>query len=225
MPDYQKGKIYKIVSDSHPQDVYYGSTCQSLSCRMSGHRSEFKLEINRTCCNTIITYGDAKIFLVEKFPCDSKEELLQRERHYIENNKCINKRLPIISEEEKKKKNVTYNQAHKEESKQACIKYELSHKEERSARKRERVQCECGMTVSQHSLERHKTRQLHLDNMNGIVSPEHKDNFVTCECGARVASTSLQRHRKRQLHKNLMDDVLILRPEDMLSTENIVLII
>ena len=33
MPDYQKGKIYKIISNE-TDDVYIGSTTQSLSLRL-----------------------------------------------------------------------------------------------------------------------------------------------------------------------------------------------
>ena len=32
MPDYSKSKIYKLVSN-HTNDIYIGSTCQSLSMR------------------------------------------------------------------------------------------------------------------------------------------------------------------------------------------------
>lgn len=42
MPDYSKGKIYKIWSPSTGL-TYIGSTIQTLSNRLSGHRVKHKL--------------------------------------------------------------------------------------------------------------------------------------------------------------------------------------
>ena len=46
--------------------------------------------------------------IIEKYPCDTKKELLSRERYYIENNKCVNKLLPIVTQDEKNKYQITY---------------------------------------------------------------------------------------------------------------------
>ena len=85
MLDYQNGKIYKITSQQ-TDDVYYGSTTLTLKQRWSSHICKIKLK-----------YDDAKIELIELYPCSCKRELLIRERYYIENNKCINERLPSRS--------------------------------------------------------------------------------------------------------------------------------
>ena len=96
MPDYQQSKIYRIINDELPDLVYYGSTVQKLCYRMSHHRRKCN-----TCASAqLFTKGKAKIVLVENFPCECKEELLQRERYYIENNKCVNKIRPITSHAE-----------------------------------------------------------------------------------------------------------------------------
>jgi predicted GIY-YIG superfamily endonuclease len=44
MPDYQKGKIYKLWSPSKNL-VYYGSTTQSISQRLADHLKNFKTYI------------------------------------------------------------------------------------------------------------------------------------------------------------------------------------
>ncbi len=41
MPDYQKGKIYKLYSVSNEELVYYGSTIQPLNVRLSRHIREY----------------------------------------------------------------------------------------------------------------------------------------------------------------------------------------
>ena len=91
MNKYNKGKIYKITSPN-TEDVYYGSTILSLNKRFRTHKK----------CNSkkIIDAGDAKVELVENYPCESKQELLWRERYYIENFDCVNKMKPIVTKEE-----------------------------------------------------------------------------------------------------------------------------
>jgi len=95
--DYKNGKIYKIISDE-TDDVYYGSTCDLLSKRLSGHRGSYKSYLKgngaKSTSFDIVKFESSKIVLVEKFPCDDKTELFKRERHYIELNECVNKFIP-----------------------------------------------------------------------------------------------------------------------------------
>jgi hypothetical protein len=94
MPDYQKSKIYQIVSPSHPEvPPYYGSTTQTLSSRMSGHKRKYKAG-KGTTAKLILCYDDAIILLVENFPCKTKSELLKREGEIIKVSKCCNKLIP-----------------------------------------------------------------------------------------------------------------------------------
>ena len=88
--DYTNCKIYKIISYSHPELVYYGHTCQTLSQRMGTHRSKN----NRSSCKQIIEKGDAIILLVLNYPCDDKEQARAKEAEYIINNTCVNKNMP-----------------------------------------------------------------------------------------------------------------------------------
>ena len=104
MPDYSKAKIYCIRS-SQTEEVYYGSTCQPLNIRFSHHKSNLNQNITS---KQILQYEDAHIELIEEFPCNNKAELNIRERYYIENNICVNKRLPILSLQERNKSNRRY---------------------------------------------------------------------------------------------------------------------
>ena len=114
MPDYSKSKIYKIYSYEN-DDVYYGSTCDTLCRRMTGHRNSYKrYKEGKFCYITsfkILELTSAKIELVENFPCNSKEELLQREGFYIRNNNCINKYIP---DRTKNEYDIMYRESNKE---------------------------------------------------------------------------------------------------------------
>jgi len=111
---YKNGKIYRIVSPSHPELVYYGSTTQTLSQRMAGHRRSFKNEASGITSKKVLQYEDAMIILVENCPCNSKEELNKKEKEYIINNECVNKVVPFRTMEEAREVKQKYKQDNKE---------------------------------------------------------------------------------------------------------------
>ena len=130
MPDYQKGKIYKIV-DLNEEMIYFGSTCQQYLCqRMSTHRSSYK-KLNNYCSSHDIfdKYGveNCKILLIENYPCNSKEELLKKEGEYIRQLNCVNKTIPDRTLKEYKK---LYTTSHKNEKKQYDKIYREDNKDE-----------------------------------------------------------------------------------------------
>ena len=103
MPNYQLGKIYSIRS-YQTDEIYIGSTVNTLSRRMTGHRCDYKTGRNRTS-SEIIKYGDSYIELIELYPCNSKEELEREEGKYIRSMECINKCIPGRTRKEYDKDN------------------------------------------------------------------------------------------------------------------------
>ena len=131
MSKYQKGKVYKLVSNSS-ELVYYGSTYNKLTKRLTGHKSDYKGYSNgkrnygyKTSFK-IIELGDAQIILVEDFPCERKEQLLAQERFYIENNTCVNKNIPGRTDEEYMRQ---YKEKHKENLKEQNKLYREKNKD------------------------------------------------------------------------------------------------
>ena len=136
---YNNSKIYKIWSPSRDDLVYYGSTYQSLSQRMSIHRSNYRRwkegkYHNVSSFKIFEECDDYRIELVENYPCSNKEELNAREGYYIRNNTCVNKVVPdrtkkeyrIDNKEKIKEQSKQYRENHKEEIKQ----YYQDNKEE-----------------------------------------------------------------------------------------------
>jgi len=94
MVNYQNGKIYRIVCNVTGQQ-YIGSTVSSLNTRLCQHKK------SRSCTSTqIIDNNDYSIVLIEDYPCERKEQLLARERFYIETMDCVNKKYPLRSQHE-----------------------------------------------------------------------------------------------------------------------------
>tara|TARA_R110000772_G_scaffold56054_1_gene127778 strand:+ start:2156 stop:2641 length:486 start_codon:yes stop_codon:yes gene_type:complete len=130
MPNYQNGKIYKIIDNTN-RDIYIGSTTQALSQRIAGHRNDYKQYLNGISryykSFDIIENDDYKIILIENHCCNNKEELLMREGYYIDNNNCINKKRAFISKEEKKEYNRKWQTDNKEERKEYQKQYQKSY--------------------------------------------------------------------------------------------------
>jgi hypothetical protein len=107
MPDYSKGKIYKLVKGDR---VYIGSTVQRLCNRKAHHAHHYRKYISgesQLFYSSFFVYylGTPDIVLIENYPCASKEELHKRERYYIENMECVNIALPGgFSESERKER-------------------------------------------------------------------------------------------------------------------------
>jgi hypothetical protein len=93
MPDYNNGKIYKLVCDT-TGDVYIGSTVMQLCRRLSGHVGNTKDKYRQCASRDIILRKNYKIILIENYPCANKEELQRKEREYIEKIDCVNKSIP-----------------------------------------------------------------------------------------------------------------------------------
>ena len=182
MPDYSKGKIYNIVCNL-TGDTYYGSTTQAISQRMNVHRKPGK---SYCCSNPIIERGDYHYGLVEDYKCDNLEQLLMRERYYIDNNNCVNNRRPILSKDEKLAYIKVYNDAHKEKNKI----YREANKDKIKA---------------YHKENKEKKLEYYHDNKDKIS--EYRKQRVVCECGCELSKCCLTRHRKSKFHQEFMESL------------------
>jgi hypothetical protein len=107
MPDYQKGKIYKIVDNTN-SNIYIGSTTQTLARRKDKHVRDSK-NYGETCNNRLIKYsshyiiknGDFDIVLLEYYPCNNKDELRMREQEYMDKYDCVNSHRAYRTKEQK----------------------------------------------------------------------------------------------------------------------------
>ena len=131
MPDYKKSKIYKIVCNITGL-TYYGSTVQSISKRIGGHRDDIKR--NRGCKSGLVLAGsDYSYSLVEECQCENKEQLLRRERFWVENNECVNKQIPgrTLAEwrEANKEKIKEQEKQYREQNKDKRLEYQKEYRE------------------------------------------------------------------------------------------------
>ncbi len=86
MRDYSNGKIYRLVHGT--KTIYIGSSAMPLRKRMWWHRSSTRngatSKIYEYIRSDEVGIENIRIVLIENWPCASKEELAQREQHWIE---------------------------------------------------------------------------------------------------------------------------------------------
>ena len=84
MPNYANSKVYKLIN-SVDSKIYVGSTTVSLSMRLAKHKEDAKRRPRpvHKHFNTI-GWDTVRIILIETVNCFNREQLLQREQHYID---------------------------------------------------------------------------------------------------------------------------------------------
>ena len=121
-------KIYKIVDNTN-DNIYIGSTCKTLKTRLSKHKCGYKRFLKGLYNNVksfdIIKNNNYKIELLEDCNIKTKQELLARERFFIENNDCLNNNIPGRTDKEYKQYQKEYKKANKDKA-------------------NEKFDCECG---------------------------------------------------------------------------------
>ena len=188
MPNYQNAKIYKLWSPEG-DDIYIGSTTQSLCERKTKHNDNYKR--NLTCKSRILfeKYTDVRIELLESCPCDNKEELTKKEGEYIRNNKCVNKTIPgrtikeyrednkeKINEKRKERREDNkeyfkeyykeYRENNKDKINEKNKEYYENNKDKINERRMQKITCECGRTITLGNKTQHEKSKIHIDNCN-----------------------------------------------------------
>jgi hypothetical protein len=164
MPNYENGKIYKLIS-LLTDDIYIGSTTLSLSLRKAHHRRHYKSykENNKGgYCTSfkLFDFGEVDIILIEEVKCNNREQLHARERFHIENNLCVNKKIPCRNNTSKE-----YYQNNKEQELNRAKKYAKEHRKQINNKRRELqiINCECGGYYRTDRKSRHFKTLIHTN--------------------------------------------------------------
>ena len=92
--NYQFSKIYKLVSKKTGK-IFIGSTTKKyLSSRKSQHLYEYRMfpvKRDKSKSFHVLKDEDIDIILIEKYPCNDKDELHSRTMYWIDYIDCVNK--------------------------------------------------------------------------------------------------------------------------------------
>ena len=183
MPDFSKGKIYKLVSNKS-SDVYIGSCLVDLSKRLYGHKAP-----SNKCVSKGMFVNDAiiSIVLIEDYPCENKNQLKARELHYITTINCININKPFITDvnvvngDSKEWKKI-YNDTNKEQITQYKAQYRETNKEQLLQKRKQYYE-----TNKEQLLQ--KQKQYHETNKEQIVQKQKQYNETHKEQIAQYRET------------------------------------
>ena len=207
MVNYRDGKIYRLVSGSGKQ--YIGSTTQKLCRRIAEHRGKYKRwkdgKINFVTSFSLFEEenGNVEIVLIEKFACESKEELHSRERYWIETMDCVNKYIPSRTKKEYREQNreqiLEYQKQYREQNREQILEYKKQYREQNIEQ------------ISEHQkqyYEQNREQKLEYQKQyreqNREQISEYQKRKIQCECGAEITYNGLSTHKKTKKHKEAM---------------------
>jgi hypothetical protein len=236
MPDYSKGKIYKLVSNK-TENIYIGSTTQPLCDRKSRHNTNYKLhkcgKYGYLTSFELMQYDDVDIVLLENVACESKDQLHARERHWIESTECVNKRIPTRSKKEYLKKYNSMEVAkqkrrqyyHETKNSERYQQYRINNKEKKKERNRQYYQKNIEK-AKQYQIDnadriRERQKQHRLANLQEmrerdkqykIAYAEKNKEKISCECGSDFRRDGKSTHLKTKKHLEFLKEHLA--PQD-----------
>ena len=190
MPSTIVGKIYSIKSEDMSDKIYFGSTMDSLSDRMSKHRTHHRRYRDHNLGNYVSSYEildspNAYIELVEDVECATMEELLRKEGSYIQNDpNCVNKNVAGRSRKEyyldKKEKFRQYYLKNKEHRLEYQNAYNAIHRDVIREKQNERHICGCGGKFLHVNKSVHYKTQKHQKWMAKQAQPPQQNKLHVC---------------------------------------------
>lgn len=166
MPDYSKGKIYCIRS-FQTDDVYVGSTTQTLSQRLGKHKVSYKLYLKGKAkyvtAYKILKYDDYYIELITLYPCSCKAELEAEEGKFIREWDCVNK--TIIGRTKKQ-----WHFDNKDKKKEYDKQYYIDNKDKII----QKLTCICSCNITRSVFRRHLKSKKHKKLMSEFIQ-----NFIS----------------------------------------------
>ena len=164
MTDYSKGKTYKIIN-TIDDNVYVGSTVETLGQRMAKHRYSMKTQPHYLLYKHMHEIGVKHFYieLIENFFCNDIYELKAREGHYIRQigtlNMLIAGRTHKEWAESHKEQRKQYNKTYYEDNKVLYKKYNEDNKEH----------------IKRRTKQHYEDNTQHLLNRSKQYKEEHKE--------------------------------------------------
>ena len=205
------GIVYSITCRT-TDEVYYGSTVQTIERRMNKHRSDARSDQQCTS-KPIILRDNYDSRVLETHQNITKTELEKvHESKYIKNNPCVNKKVPGRTREEYRKANREELLAKKKENYEANREeilakqkeYREDNREEILAKKKENYEANKEKILAKNKKYREANKEKRQENYEAnreeILAKQAER--ITCECGCTVSRNCMARHRKTEKHKN-----------------------
>jgi hypothetical protein len=207
MPNYQNGKIYTLRS-YQTDDIYIGSTTQSLAKRKGGHKCNYtqfqKGKGHYVTSFEVVKYDDCYIELLEEYPCENRQQLEKREGELIRTTDCVNKAIAGRNSKQ-------YYQDNREQLLEKATSYAKTHKTEKSAYDKEyhKTHQQQKIACSKQHYETNKAEILKKNKAyrerNETAIKLREAQKTTCECGIEIQKKKMLRHCRSQRHQTFIN--------------------
>ena len=173
MVNYKLGKIYRLECNITGL-VYVGSTCEpTLAKRLTKHVADYRRYLKGTfnyiSSFKILDNDDYDIILIEKYPCNDRDELYSRECYFSNQIDCVNvnKRQGAINrlggiKEYFKEYQKEYRELNKDKILVTTKEYHELNKDKIHARKNIHYDCTCGGNYTHCHKSRHFKTKKHI---------------------------------------------------------------
>ena len=177
LKDYAKGKIY-CIRNTINDDIYIGSTCQSLSQRMTQDRSDFKNEKNQNRKLYVLMneLGKEHFYIewIEDFPCLHINQLLRREGEVIREYKpSLNKIISGRTKKEYHEDNKDRRKDYYEQTKDQKLEYAHNYYEQNKDKKLEYAK----KYREEHQEQIKDKMKTYYEENNEVIKQQKKDYY------------------------------------------------
>jgi hypothetical protein len=200
-----KGRVYAIeccVSGKR----YIGSTKKTLTQRLVRHRINYKAfqagTYNYVTVFDVLGAGNYEIVLLEEVNVDSKKELRQRERHYIQSQACVNSNVPTRTGAEYYKDNQERYATYREQNKDKIKKYKATYYEQN----KDKIKA-CEVTYREQNKNNIKKYKATWYEQNKEKIKERVREKIMCPCGSSVGQSNKVRHEKSKKHQTYLKNL------------------
>ena len=180
--DFSKGKIYKITND-YNDDVYVGSTCDTLGRRFTRHKADMKQEKRKNYklyqLMNEIGFERFRIQLIIDYPCEDQYQLSQKEGEYIRLMGTLNKQIAGRTQKEYRETNKNKIKEVKQEWYENNLdkikEVKKGWYETNKEKLFKKIKCGCGCEVPKCHLNRHMNSQKHnklIEKLNNTSNNE-----------------------------------------------------
>lgn len=202
---YQDGKVYGIYNTVNNL-IYVGSTVQALCHRFQKHKCNSRESSKQSSMRIYQAFrklGIDKFYieLIENYPCNSVEELRQREGHWIRHFQSYKPDMGYnyqIAGRPRKEKEEAYRETHKEQRAQQWKEWYAKNKDKVEERKKEyRKDHKEDMSIYNKEYAQKNKDKIH----------EQRSLLVMCECGEEVKKMSMRLHKKSKKHLDKLSSI------------------
>jgi len=215
MVNYQNGKIYTIRCRSDENLIYVGSTSQTLSQRMTLHRSCCKRGDGCSLYDYIIDndWSDFYIELYEKYPCNDKAELCKREGEIIRQIGTINKCIAGRTKKEYYEDNVDKYKKYYEDNAEKIKEYYEENAEKIKEYKKEYYEDNVDKYKKYYEDNAEKIKKYYEDNIDKIKKyhkeyyEDNVDKYKKYSKEWREENAEKLKEYKKEYYKNNADKI------------------